>query len=127
MRDIEFRAWDEPNKEWLVYDACWFYEEDNGFHCGYKAGHAAPNAGDWVNCPIVQYTGMKDKNGKKIFEGDILDFDEAEWGGKFNPEVVPSINHLIGEFPMSGSHLDVSEWRAVIGNIYENPELINKD
>lgn len=72
---------------------------------------------------LMQFTGLKDKNGVEIYEGDILDFDEIEWGGKFRPEVV-EISKLIGTFDLCGSLSDLSEWRQVIGNIYENPELL---
>jgi hypothetical protein len=71
-----------------------------------------------------QFTGLHDKNGKEIYEGDILDFDEREWGGEFTCEVVPSIDELIGEWPMCGTVHDINSFRAVIGNIHENPELL---
>lgn len=74
---------------------------------------------------VVQmlFTGLKDKNNNKIFEGDVLDFDESEWGGQFNPEAI-EMNKLIGKFEYCGTLSDVSQFRKVIGNIYENPELL---
>ena len=70
-----------------------------------------------------QYTGLTDSHGNEIYEGDILDFDEHEWGGRFKPEVV-WMENIIGDWNYSGSLGDVKEWRRVIGNVFENPELV---
>lgn len=72
---------------------------------------------------VGQYTGLKDKEGNKIYEGDILDFDEIEWGGKFDKEVIYMAN-IIGDWQYCGTINDVIEWRKVIGNIHDNPELL---
>ncbi len=66
---------------------------------------------------VGQYIGRKDKVGVKIFDGDLLDFEEREWGGKFTPEEI-TIEKLINE-EICGSLGDISEWRTVIGNIHE--------
>jgi uncharacterized phage protein (TIGR01671 family) len=71
----------------------------------------------------THYTGLKDKNGKEIYEGDILDFDESEWGGKFKPEVI-TFDKIIGKWELCGTVGDVEQWRKIIGNIHENPELL---
>ena len=46
--------------------------------------------------------------------GDILDFNEIEWGGKFLPEVC-ILYKVIGNFKMCGSFTDIKEWRTIIG------------
>ena len=71
---------------------------------------------------VMQFTGLIDSKGNEIYEGDILDFDESEWGGKFDPEVI-EFDKIIGDWEYCGSLGDVREWRTVIGNKYENPEL----
>ena len=68
---------------------------------------------------VGQYTGLKDKNGKKIFEDDILIWDEKEWG--YEPHIeVAEWNYDL--FCMR--YNDWKEFCEIIGNIYENPELI---
>ena len=96
MREIKFRAWD-PGRKAMTPDADPFIEED---------GEAF----------IMQYTGLKDRNGKEIYEGDIIDLGEkniaqVEWVESGFVLILP-----YGAFQLhSGGE--------IIGNIYENPEL----
>ncbi|ARP61773.1 YopX family protein [Bacillus cereus] len=76
---------------------------------------------------VMQYTGLKDKNGKEIYEGDILKekdivtkvvFHDFRWQEKL---ISSPRNHLKNYFPFR----DTLPFTAVvIGNIYENPELL---
>jgi uncharacterized phage protein (TIGR01671 family) len=74
---------------------------------------------------IGQYTGMKDKNGTKIFEGDIvrvlMDYGPAGLFERNN--VVIRFNETAGGYEWQYFNLDTIE---VIGNIYDNPELLEK-
>jgi hypothetical protein len=67
---------------------------------------------------VCQFTGLTDKNGKKIFEGDIIEWDELEWGSKHR-EVVTWDYDL---FAIRKD--DWGEWCEVIGNIHDNPGLL---
>ena len=70
---------------------------------------------------LMQYTGLKDNSGTKIFEGDIVSFDEKEWGSKYI-EVVKWDYSLLDL-----RKNDYKQWCEVIGNIYDNPELLGEN
>ena len=72
-----------------------------------------------------QFTGLKDRNGKEIYEGDILRFDPKEWGGDTGNLSVVEFSTSNG-WQAAGTTSDWSSWCDVVGNIHENPELLTK-
>ena len=80
------------------------------------------------NLHLMQYTGLKDKNGKEIYEGDIV---KHEHPYKKEPEIKEIyFDEELCEFGLRMSnallHRQFSDEFEVIGNIYENPELIHE-
>ena len=69
---------------------------------------------------VGEYTGLTDKHGRNIFEGDIIDFDEREWGSKYVETVKFDYDYL------SLRQSDFNEWCEIIGNIHDNPELLEE-
>ena len=113
MRELKFRVWNGYlTKEYKAYDRC--YTSMDGPYLEIK-----PYRYD-NDCAIEQYTGLKDKNGKEIYEGDIVKLWDRE------PELVVWDN-LIGVYdPLSWETFDTDECE-VIGNIHENPELLESE
>jgi uncharacterized phage protein (TIGR01671 family) len=78
---------------------------------------------------IGQFTGLYDKNGKKIFEGDILDF--PRWVVTYCADVNESLWMNAGWYTQrddftSWAELENTSAHTVLGNIYDNPELLER-
>ena len=114
MREVKFRAWQEDAVEKDLRFWTWKEMLDHDLNA-------------MVNSPkykIMQYTGLTDKNGTEIYEGDILT------GFVFKERWTGSVEYLAPYFAVLGenSHIileDLEECR-VIGNIYEHPHLLKE-
>lgn len=111
MREIKFRAWDKWNKIMI--------QPNNGDFIGW---HAMSN---WKDClELMQFTGLHDKNGKEIFEGDILHSEHLDYEVKFiNNEYYTGVKKVSGN-SITDLGKEVASKLEVIGNIWENPELL---
>lgn len=129
MREIKFRAWDNANNEWLN-------KEDTECLIIYLDGRYEIDRGWCIVTPdltIEQYTGLKDKNGKEIYEGDIVEEDievgDDDIDGEYRYQVVWDEETLCWSLSPNYCTIHKDLWetnlsREVIGNIHENPELL---
>lgn len=76
---------------------------------------------------VGQYTGLKDKNGKKIFEGDIIEFYGDKIGAVVYNEEDTEYGMVLDGTNYCGLGHYYSSWNLeVIGNIHDNPELLER-
>lgn len=122
-REIKFRAWlpsweemdyahEKSDVEWSWRDNKFVLEiyHDDGFCWGMQ---------EFENVKIMQYTGLTDKNGKEIYEGDVIKYESV-----YGDIGTKKVDFEEGMFCVS--HLALAQLSSIeiLGNIYENPELI---
>lgn len=112
MREIKFRAW------------------NGGVMTFFKLGEHLNI--EFINNPnnkVMQFTGLKDKNKKDIYEGDVLEIGGDKiravvyWNDKFAWWDLEDYEHSLGLLIETRRFVDIE----VIGNIYENPELLTQN
>lgn len=118
MREIKFKAWHKDKKCWI--SIC----PQSGYGLNLDNGQIYYNGLNITErIDLLQYTGLKDKNKKEIYEGDILK-DEENFLWK---AVVIDGGWAIECIDLIGMQcLTMTETRhfEIVGNIYENPELL---
>lgn len=121
-REVKFRAWHKKKQCWYALDYL-ILDNPTGSIKAVGIGIDFSYAGTSIDeVVLVRYTGLKDKNGKDIYEGDIV---ETIYGN----EIVEFNEYISGYSPfveadMDGNHNYVASEVEVIGNTYENPELL---
>lgn len=118
MRKIKFRAFDEGK---MIY-------ENNILHLKNEDNLVLRLAKFWCNIRndshVMQFTGLHDKNGKEIYEGDFITYSGITSNGQ---KIIRVVNYNSDYARFQGGMYPLSETKnliEVIGNIYENPELL---
>lgn len=106
-REIKFRAWEENGNNMLS-------PEEVGDHTLNMLTGELPYI-------LMQYTGLKDKNGTEIYEGDIIRYEYTNKWGESRTSVIREVRWVRGGFNIAGG-----KTLHIIGNIYENKELLEE-
>ena len=124
MREIKFRAWHKEKKIMgevlgidILHKEIFFSNEDVDCY-----EHT-----DFKDIELMQYTGLKDKNNKEIYEGDIVTLHNSKYKVIFNTKEARFVlrdDEFESEIPFTNNN---NERMEIIGNIYENPELLGEN
>ena len=132
MRQIKFQIYWIAGHEML-------YDTNNDLEFRDKENYWITDLSDATNHPesykVRQYTGLKDKNGTEIYDGDYIRYSTRTINGSIYTHVCRVFQHESGTWRIEGYHEDNHSYETkgtvyekrliceVIGNIYENPEL----
>ena len=131
-REIKFRAWDERNKI-MHYDFQFIRSGTEGNDWIIFISDKQKLTSDWKSNPyfqqqlkLMQFIGFKNNGGNDIYEGDIIKYDNRNsgYGDKSQPNYLFTTINSIEDFYDDDYYIHICKAGEVIGNIYENPELL---
>ena len=128
MREIKFRCWDTENKEMLDVQELDYQDSYNGQPMIRPTMYS--DYFDTEDMILMQYTGLKDKNGKEIYEGDIIEWTthsghkykfSVKYSNKYAQYIIVNTKGISMEYEPLGDFENIE----VIGNVWEDSDLLN--
>ena len=131
MKETKFKVWDVEKQNMFIVDMMTFRSNGDIFKV-WPPVHDENTPGILINQTsgiLIQYTGLKDKNGVEIYDGDIVtnyhrDIQVVEYSGC--QWITKLIKRKTSWWPAQYLHCEYMKW-VVIGNIHENPQLLQID
>lgn len=135
MREIKFRGKRADDGEWVYGDLMQFY---NNGHRMNSVAICSTQVDEVLTNTVGQFTGLHDKNGKEIYEGDIVKWILTMPGiginGGYEEYETEEIGEIkwdagalqLGEYCAAGFAYESEDYAEVLGNLHDNPELLNK-
>lgn len=130
MRTIKFRGQKTTNEIWVYGSLVYSNELDAAIY--YQVGNGSVKQMEWVYVnpdTIGQFTGLYDKNGTPIFEGDVVEWFEP-WDGLNHRAVVRYIDERCQFMPTAIVNGEEHQYThelfnncCVVGNVYDNPDM----
>ena len=121
MREIKFRMWNK--KENKMYEVGQInFDDKRIFMKNYNM--YIYSSYPFEDVELMQFTGLHDKNGKEIYEGDIVDNGYNKGIVKYGEYNCSCCEGVYGWYVDGGDIRSAEDFLEVIGNIYENPELL---
>ena len=117
-----FRGKRKDNGEWVVDNSVLFFKNATKIYGALNEWREV----EVISETVGQYTGLKDKNGERIFEGDICKHRSNCSGNTVISVVTYTDGHFLA-LVCENSGFELSEKLEVIGNIHDNPELLRGD
>ena len=134
MREIKFRAWLKEDKKMVNVETMDFTDKSIQYLKKSEINNAyILRRVSFDDVELMQYTGLTDKNGTRIYENDIVKFIVLEGYGERADqfEYIDKVEYYISEFELRQIGLKLSDESIIvieiIGNVYENPELLEEN